>query len=102
MLTLGAIFHYLMTFTFALLFFLLVPRHLLAPGRLWIVGAAYGLCVWTVMNGVVLPLSALATRGPDPSSPHTYIGILVVVLCVGLPITIGAARHWGGVAWRDR
>jgi hypothetical protein len=54
------------------------------------------------MNGVVLPLSALATRGPDVSSPHTDIGILVVVLCVGLPITIGAARHRGGAAWRDR
>jgi hypothetical protein len=85
--------HYAISLTFTLLFMRLVPRRLLVRGHLWLVGGAYGLLVWTVMNCVVLPLSALASGGPDVASPHTYIGILVLMAFFGIPNAVGAARY---------
>jgi hypothetical protein len=50
-------------------------------------GLLYGVAVYLFMNFVVLPLSAVARRGPPPLSGR-IIGVLVIMFCVGLPIAV--------------
>lgn len=93
MAALGLFFHYFIAFSFTLSFFLLYPRWAALRKNVYVVGPLYALFVWTVMNYGVLPLSALPWRPPDFQSQHTYIGIGVLVVAIGLPIALGAARY---------
>ena len=96
MMALGAFFHYFISFSFTLFFFLLFPRMALLRKNRYAVGAAYAMFVWAVMNYVVLPLSALQVhpRPPDLTSVHTYIGWSVLILIFGIPIVIGTASYY--------
>ena len=54
-------------------------------------GLFYGIAVYLVMNLIVLPLSALHSEGPYRL--HSLIqGLLVHMLCVGLPIAFSVWR----------
>jgi hypothetical protein len=55
----------------------------------WLSGALYGICVFWFMQLVVLPLSAIAFK-QNFSWPVVLTGLLVHVLCVGLPIALVA------------
>jgi hypothetical protein len=94
MMALGLFFHYLIAAAFTLFFFLLYPHVSLLRKHRVLVGAAYALFAWSVMNYVVLPLSALPRRPPDYTNPNTYIGWGVLILAIGLPIAFGAARFY--------
>lgn len=52
-------------------------------------GALYGICVFWFMQLVVLPLSAIAFK-QNLTWPVVAAGLLVHILCVGLPITLAA------------
>jgi uncharacterized membrane protein YagU involved in acid resistance len=52
-------------------------------------GALYGVCVFWFMQLVVLPLSAIAFK-QNFSWPVVLTGMIVHVLCVGLPIALVA------------
>jgi hypothetical protein len=54
-------------------------------------GALYGIAVFWFMQLIVLPLSAISFK-QNFSWPVIAIGMLVHVLCVGLPIAFAA--HW--------
>ena len=58
-------------------------------------GALYGVAVYFFMNRVVVPLSA-AVKFPF-SFKMMVIGIIIHILCVGLPIS-SAARRYSGLA----
>jgi hypothetical protein len=94
MMALGLFFHFFISFAFTLLFFLLFPRVTLLRKNSYVVGTAYALFVWSVMNYIVLPLSALPWRPPNYGSKHTYIGWCVLTLIFGVPIALGAARFY--------
>jgi hypothetical protein len=94
MMALGLFFHFAISFAFTLLFFLLFPRVALLRKNIIAVGTAYALFVWSVMNYIVLPLSALPWRAPNFSNIHTYIGCIVLIVIFGLPIALGAARFY--------
>jgi hypothetical protein len=54
----------------------------------WRLGACYGVAVFTVMNFVVIPLSALSFR---PRGIQTMIpGILIHIFGVGIPAALAA------------
>lgn len=89
----GLVFHFLIALAFAGLFFWLAAR-LPVLRRAWIgAGIAYGLIVWAVMNGVVVPLS----RTPElPFSwSNALIAIAILIACIGLPIAYRAKRAAG-------
>lgn len=90
----GVFFHFFISFAFTVLFFLLYPRVALLRRNVYAVGAVYGLFVWTVMNYIVLPLSALPSRPPNFTNMHTYIGLAVITSVFGLPLALGAARFF--------
>ncbi|MEK6335656.1 MAG: hypothetical protein AABM67_11955 [Acidobacteriota bacterium] len=60
-----------------------------------ICGILYGLCVYLVMNFVVLPLSALPFKMPYPW-PSVVGGLLIHMFGIGLPIAL--AVRWGSKA----
>jgi hypothetical protein len=94
MMVFGAFFHYFISFAFTLLFFLLYPRLRLLRKNLVATGIVYGLFVWSTMNFMVLPLSALHSSPPNFANKHTYIGICVLIAIFGVPIAVGADRFY--------
>lgn len=58
-------------------------------------GIIYGVAVYLFMNFVVLPLSAFPQGAPVPIS-RRIIGLLVIIFCVGLPISL-VVRHFSKV-----
>ena len=88
---LGLALHYLIALIWTLVF-LVAFRTLGALRRhLVLIGIAYGIIVWLVMNLVVLPLSALHARGPYELR-NLIQGLLVHMVVVGLPVAYGIRR----------
>jgi hypothetical protein len=56
-----------------------------------VAGLLYGVAVYSFMNFVVLPLSAVPQRGA-PTLSGRIIGLLVIMFCVGLPIALIVSR----------
>lgn len=88
----GLLLHYSIAFLFTAFFFLvLYPRWRPALHPL-LVGVLYGTFVWLVMNLLVVPTSRV------PASPfrleHAAVELLIIIVCIGLPIAIGAHRHF--------
>ena len=54
-------------------------------------GLVYGVLVYLFMNFVVLPLSALQQRTAPPLSSR-IINMLIIMFCVGLPISLIVRR----------
>jgi uncharacterized membrane protein YagU involved in acid resistance len=52
-----------------------------------VAGLLYGVAVYLFMNFVVLPLSAVPQRAAPPLSGR-IIGLLIIMFCVGLPISV--------------
>src|SRR5215472_9041584 len=67
----GVIFHYFIAFCFTTVFFLAYRRLPFLRRTPWLIGIGYGLCVWMIMNGIVLPLSRV------PPVNYTWSGVLI-------------------------
>ena len=91
---LGLALHYLIALIWTLV--CLVALQTLGGLRrhLVLTGIAYGIIVWLVMNLAVLPLSN-AGRGPFQPRAAT-IAAIILILCVGLPISLVIGRHVRG------
>lgn len=90
--TLGICLHYLVATIWTIFFFLIYPRLALLRKNAVLVGAGYGLFVWAVMNLVVVPLTRIPHSPFNPSGAAVQAAILVV--CIGLPISLLAHRHY--------
>ena len=90
----GLAFHYLIAGTWAVVFYWLYPRlpwlRKLPPV---LAGLGYGAVVWLVMNRLVVPSSRVPQR--PFSLQSAAIGMGILMLCIGLPIALRAARHYG-------
>jgi uncharacterized membrane protein YagU involved in acid resistance len=89
---LGFFLHYLITFLFTLFYFLMYPRLPILSRNKYLSGIVYGWLVFVIMNFVVLPLSAL----PSSSMQLTdaIVGLIMLPIVIGLPISIGASRYY--------
>jgi hypothetical protein len=88
---LGLASHFLIAFCAAAAFALVSRRWPWLLAHVYLSGALYGIAVFWFMQLVVLPLSAIAFK-QNFSWPAVATGILVHVLCVGLPIAL--ASRW--------
>ena len=87
----GVAMHYAIAFGWTALFFIAASRSGALRGNPWIVGPCYGLIVWLMMTRVIVPMTLI---GPPATfnAVQAVIGALIIVLCVGTPIALGAAR----------
>ncbi len=89
---LGVLLHMCIAMGWTVVFFLAASRIASLYRNAIPVGIAYGLAVWVAMNLVVLPLSRVK-QGPFAAS-QVAVGAGVLVVCIGLPIAIGARAHF--------
>jgi hypothetical protein len=88
---LGLALHFLIATTATALFYFvsLKLRFMIEQPVTW--GLVYGVLVYLFMNFVVLPLSALQQRTAPPLSSR-IINMLIIMFCVGLPISLIVRR----------
>ncbi|MEX2125380.1 MAG: hypothetical protein WD795_15915 [Woeseia sp.] len=89
---LGVLLHFLMMFVICAIYYAASRRLAVLTERPIVMGILYGVAVYLFMNFVVLPLSAF----PHPlayTPAAVAIGMSVMVLCVGLPISLIVKRH---------
>ena len=101
---LGLLFHFCIAFSFTLLFYVIYPKLKFLSKNLFLTGMLYGVFVWLVMNLVVVPFSNVTSKAKlwsthtsfqIPADPtQMIIGILIIMFCVGLPISLLAGRYY--------
>lgn len=88
----GILFHFCIAFWWTLLYFALYPRVSLLLRNRYLSGVVYAAIVWIAMNAIVIPVSHV------PSYRHStegiIVGILLLILGIGLPISISASRWY--------
>jgi hypothetical protein len=87
---LGVLLHYAIMSVIALVFVIVSQRLDFLIRRPLLAGAAFGLVVFGVMTYVVVPLSASPIKSPPPL--RVLEGLLIHMVCVGLPISLAASR----------
>ena len=89
----GLVLHYIIAFSFTIFFFWLFPKIKFLSVNKILTAIIYGIFIWSVMNLIVVPLSNVASR------PFNIVGaminILILIVCLGIPITFIANRFYG-------
>lgn len=88
----GLVFHYIIAYSWTVLYFFVYPRLRILSKNKVISGLAYGIFVWLMMNLVVVPLSQIQQRPFDPV--QALIGCAVLMFMIGLPISILTHRYY--------
>jgi uncharacterized membrane protein YagU involved in acid resistance len=88
----GLLFHFLIAYTVAIIYFLAYPN-IIAMGKYKIAaGLIYGFAIWFVMNILILPFTNI------PKSPFdgwlAAVGIIWHMTLVGLPISLITAKYY--------
>jgi hypothetical protein len=90
---LGIFFHYFIVFSFTLFFFFLYRKNRIFGLNKYLAALLYGIFIWTVMNLVVLPLSAL------PPGKVTFgkalLDSAILAVMIGLPVSLSASAYYG-------
>lgn len=89
---LGYAMHYAIATSWTVLFFVSYPRLALLRKNALVIGPAYGLFVWTMMNLVLVPLTRIPSIAFNPRNAAIQAAILMV--CIGPPIALLARRHY--------
>lgn len=93
MLLWGLFFHFFIAFCWAALFLWAYPSLKKRIANPWLLGTAYGVFVWLVMNLAILPMSHI------PSLKMTAYGVVsgmaILVLAIGLPLALLAEKRKG-------
>jgi len=90
----GLVFHYIIAFSWTILFFTIYPRLLFMQRNRIVTGILYGVVIWLVMNFIVLPLTKLP---PLPFRPlQAFIGVSILIIAIGLPLAFMTHRFYFG------
>jgi hypothetical protein len=83
----GLLFHFSIAFFWTVVYFLFLKNSSFLKKNVIAGGLLFGILLWAVMNLVVLPFTHV-----PPSPPLTIErimpGLLIIMLCVGLPIAL--------------
>lgn len=92
MVFLGVLFHYLIAYTFTILYFWIYPKIGFLAINQVLSSILYGAFVWVIMNLVVVPLSNVIT-GPF-NLTQALVGMAVLMLMIGLPVASGSTKFY--------
>jgi hypothetical protein len=87
---LGLLCHFVIAFSAAAVYFAVSRRLPFLVEHTVVSGFLYGVAVYFFMNRIVVPLSA-ATKYPF-SLKMMFIGVVIHIFCIGLPISLMARR----------
>jgi hypothetical protein len=79
----GLMLHYLIATVWSAVYFQGLSR-LFKPGSVWAKAILLACLVWIIMNGLVMPLCGMTARNSGWAIMRSF---LVLVVCVGLPVT---------------
>ncbi len=92
MIIVGLLFHFVIAYTVAIIYFYAYPNIKILRDQKIIAGLVYGLGIWLVMNLLILPNTNV------PKSPFdlslAIVGIVWHMILVGLPIALITAKHY--------
>jgi hypothetical protein len=89
---LGVVLHFFIALSAAAVYYAASQKLEFLQDHPIVCGLFYGVAVFLVMNLIVLPLSAIHSRGPFPLAALIR-GLLVHMFCVGLPISFSVGRY---------
>jgi hypothetical protein len=89
---LGVVLHYLIALFWTTLFYLASLKLTIARRHVVLSGLLYGLVIYLAMNLVVLPSSRVPHAHPI-STASIVNGVLALMLCIGLPVSIIISRY---------
>lgn len=90
----GLLFHFIIAFACALIFFALYPKLKFLKYSVILNSVLIALVAWAVTNLVILPMSRLPKGNFDLSKAAIAAAILFV--CIGLPVSIMAKSYYSG------
>ena len=91
---LGVFLHLVIAFGATVVFYLASRRIKFLTNRAIVSGVLYGIAVYWFMQLIVLPLSAFPYKKQLIPEPNQFItGMIVHILCVGLPIALVVSRY---------
>jgi len=89
---LGLLFHFIIAFTWTIIFFYFYPQISHVSKSKIIAGLLYGVFIYMVMTRIVLPLSNTPTI--PFNAWQAVIGIVILMFAVGLPISFQISKHY--------
>ena len=90
---LGLAIHYFIAMAWTVLYFIAAPRIRLTSVNPYIAGFCYAVFVASMMNYVVLPLTALPSSAPSFKLVPSLIGWTTLSIVLGMPIAVSAYRY---------
>jgi uncharacterized membrane protein YagU involved in acid resistance len=91
---LGILLHFVIAFGATIVFYMMSRTSAFLVNQAIASGVIYGIAVYWFMQLVVLPLSAFPYKKQLVPEPNAFIvGMLIHILCVGLPIAL-VVRHF--------
>ena len=88
----GVVLHYTIAFLFTSFLFLIYPAVMKWLKNRHVIAIAYGLCIWAIMNLVVVPLTKLDSTPSDLK--EAIIAGFIQTLMIGLPVAWAAHRFY--------
>ncbi len=89
---LGVLLHYSIALTWTAILFAASRRFEILSRRPILCGLIYGVLVYSFMNAIVLPLSAVPHAPAARTISPLINGVLAVLLCIGVTISVLTAR----------
>jgi len=94
MIAFGALFHFLVAYSFTIFFFIIYPRLKFLSRNRFITGFVYGCFVWCIMNLLIVPntyLSRFPTLGW-----RMFLQVGILILAIGIPLSYIAYWFYSG------
>jgi hypothetical protein len=88
----GLLFHFIIAFGLTIFFYGLYPRVSWIGKNKWLAGFLYGIFAWVITTQVIVRLSAVQ-QGPFVLK-NALIAMGILVICIGLPISLMANKHY--------
>jgi uncharacterized membrane protein YagU involved in acid resistance len=88
----GLLFHFIIAFACALIFFLLYPKLKFLKYSVVLNSVLIALVAWAVTNFIIMPLSKLPKGNFDLS--RAAIAVAILFVCIGLPLALMAKRYY--------